>query len=60
MRATDRDFAMPFFSFVFEERVGRERTKVKQSFGAGDDKVGGRASVRASDKEGMWFDLFLK
>jgi len=51
---------MPFFSFVFQERVGRERTKVKQSFGAGEDKVGGRASVRASDNEGMWFDLFLK
>ncbi len=33
---------------------------MKQSFGAGEDKVGGRASVRASDKEGMWFDLFLK
>jgi len=33
---------------------------VKQSFGAGEDKVGGRASVRASDKEGMWFVLFLK
>jgi hypothetical protein len=59
LRAAVRETRDAFFSFVFQERVGRERTKVKQSFGAGEDKVGGRrASVRASDKERMWFDLF--